>query len=92
MKNLTNGFGKINERTIEMSFKLDDYARGLYGEKEYTIREGILSGKGRIVVKNDYTNSFKNAYYYKEGIFIIQINGTQAKAFAKKNNIEISRI
>lgn len=75
-----------------MSFKLDDYARGLYGDKEYTIREGILSGKGRIVVKNDYTNNFKNAYYYKEGIFTMQINGTQAKAFAKKNNIEIGKM
>ena len=72
-----------------MSFKLDDYARGLYGDKEYTIREGILNGKGRIVVKNDYTNNFRNSYYYKEGIFVMQINGTQAKAFAKKNNIEI---
>lgn len=75
-----------------MTFKLDDYARDIYGNKEYTIRDGILSGKGGIVVKNDFTTNFKNKYYYKEGIFIMQINEIQSKAFANKNNIEIEKI
>lgn len=72
--------------------RLTDYARGLYGDKDYTIKDGILTGKGRLVYENSWQTNWKNAYYYKEGIFVMRVNGNQARTFAKNNNITIEKI
>ena len=72
-----------------MSFKLNQYARDFYGDKDYTIAEGILSGKGQLIIKRDMTTNWKNRYFYKEGLLVMQLDGRQAKSFAKENNIEI---
>ena len=72
-----------------MSFKLTDYARNLYGAKDYTIAEGILEHKGDLVRKNNLSTNFKNQYLYREGILTMKLNGNEAKSFAKQNNIII---
>lgn len=72
-----------------MSFKLSNYARGFYGDKDYTIEEGIMNRKGDIVVQNNLSTGFKNQYFYREGLLEMKLNGTEAKSFAKKNNIII---
>lgn len=72
-----------------MKFKLDDYARDFYGEKSYTIREGILTGKGKLVVERSIRTNWRPLYGYQEGMLVTTINGTEAKKFAKENNITI---
>lgn len=72
-----------------MKFKLDNYARDFYGDKDYTIKEGILSGKGELVVERSLRTNFKPSYGYREGWLVMWVNGTEAKKFAKEHNITI---
>lgn len=72
-----------------MKFKLDDYATDVYGEKNYTIREGILTGKGKLVVERSIRTNWRPSYGYQEGLLVMTINGNEAKKFAKDNNITI---
>lgn len=72
-------------------FKLQDNVRWLTGEKDYTIADALETGKGKLVVRNDYTTNFKNVYYYKEGIFLMRVNGNQARTYAKNHNLTIGK-
>ena len=72
-----------------MSFKLEQYARDFYGDKDYTIAEGILNGKGKLIVKRDMTTNWKNQYFYQEGMLVMRLDGREAKKFAKDNNLTI---
>ena len=72
-----------------MSFKLSSYARDFYGDKDYTIEQGILEGKGELVKKRNWETQFNNEYYYREGILVMRVDGVQAKGFARRNNIKI---
>lgn len=71
-----------------MKFKLDDYAQDFYGNKDYTIREGVLTGKGKLVAQRNISTHWLS-YEYKEGLLSMTINGNEAKKFAKDNNITI---
>ena len=70
-------------------FKLDSKVRDFYGEKSYTIREGILNKKGVLEVERNLYTKWKPEYGYREGLLVMKINGTEAKKFAKDNNITI---
>ena len=72
-----------------MKFRLDQCARNFYGDKDYTIAEGILSGKGKLVVRNNLWTKWKNEYLYQEGLISMRVDGREAKKFAKENNITI---
>lgn len=74
-----------------MSFRLNQYARDFYGDKDYTIAEGILSGKGKLIVRRDMTTNWKNQYLYQEGMLVMQLDGREAKKFAKDNNLTIGK-
>lgn len=74
-----------------MKFRLDQCARNFYGDKDYTIAEGILSGKGKLVVRNNLSTNWKNEYLYQEGLLAMRVNGREAKKFAKENNITIGK-
>lgn len=73
-----------------MSFKLTDNVRNFYGEADYTIEEGILNQKGKLVKRNDLSTKWKNQYYYVEGFLSMRIDGRQAKSFAKENGIKFN--
>jgi len=66
-------------------FNLDNYARGFYGDKDYTIREGITSGKGKLELRNNLETRFKNEYYYVEGWVAMRVNGNQARKLLNNN-------
>lgn len=70
-----------------MRFKLTDNARNWYGESDYTIMDGILSQKGKLVRRNDLFTKWKNQYYYVEGSLSMRVDGRQARSFAKENGI-----
>lgn len=74
-----------------MKFRLDQCARNFYGDKDYTIAEGILSGKGKLVVRNNLWTKWKNEYLYQEGLISMRVDGREAKKFAKENNITIGK-
>lgn len=70
-------------------FKINQRARGFYGDKDYTIAEGILTNKGDLVKKCNWETQFNNEYYYREGLLVMRLNGVEAKGFARRNNVEI---
>lgn len=77
-----------------MKFRLNQYASDFYGYKDYTIAQGILSGKGQLVVMNNHSTKWKNQYFYREGTLLplyMRVNGQEAKKFAKENGIIIGK-
>lgn len=74
-----------------MKFRLGQYAINLYGQSDYTVAEGILSGKGKLVVRNNLWTKWKNEYLYQEGLISMRVDGREAKKFAKDNNITIGK-
>ena len=76
----------------KVKFKLTSKVRTFYGEKDYTIQEALLSGKGYLGVKNDLFTKWKNVYYYKQGFLLMPIDGREAKRFAKENGVEIKEL
>ena len=70
-------------------FRINQKARNLYGDKDYTIAEGILTNKGELVKKRNWETQFNNEYYYREGLLVMRLNGVEAKGCARRNNIEI---
>ena len=66
------------------TFRLDDFVRGFYGDKDYTIRDGIEQGKGDVRLKRDFYTRFKNEYYYVEGAIWSRLDGTQARKVIKE--------
>ena len=74
-----------------MKSRLDQCARNFYGDKDYTIAEGILSGKGKLVVRNNLSTNWKNEDLYQEGLLAMSVDGREAKKFAKENNITIGK-
>ena len=41
-------------------FRINQKARNLYGDKDYTIAEGILTNKGELVKKRNWETQFNN--------------------------------
>lgn len=74
-----------------MRFKLTDNVRNWYGESDYTIMDGILSQKGKLVRRNDLFTKWKNQYYYVEGFLSMRVDGRQARSFAKENGINLEQ-
>lgn len=70
-------------------FRLDSYARNFYGDCDYTIREGVLNGKGVLKVEKSLYTNWKPEYKYVEGMLAMIVDGREAKKFAKDNNITI---
>ena len=70
-------------------FKMNSPVRDFYGDKNYTIEEGLLSGKGVLQKEQNLYTNWKPEYGYREGLLVMKVNGNQAKSFAKKHNLNI---
>lgn len=64
-------------------FKFNNYVRDWYGEKDYTIEEGIKMGKGKVKVEKSIYTNFKPEYSYVEGILAMRLDGREAKKYLK---------
>jgi hypothetical protein len=73
-----------------MKFKLDSSARNFFGDCNYTIREGILNGKGKLVVEKSTQTNWKPEYKYVEGMLAMAVDGREARRSAKANGIKIA--
>jgi hypothetical protein len=71
---------------MSKAFKLTDYAQDFYGNKNYTIEEGVLNHKGIIEKENNLSTNFKNVYYYREGLIAMRLDGRQAQKFVNEFN------
>lgn len=72
-----------------MRFRLDSKVRNFYGDTDYTIKEGLLQGKGVLQVEKNLRTNWKPEYGYREGFIVMRVDGREAKKFAKDNNLKI---
>lgn len=70
-------------------YSLKDNVFDWTGALDYTFEDGLLSGKGKLVKKNNLDTNFKNTYYYVSGFLMYRVNGKEAKKFARENNLVI---
>lgn len=66
-------------------FNLDRKVPSIYGEEDYTFREGIE--KGLLTIKREVSldTNFKPRYFVHKGFFKFAVNGNQAKKYLKED-------
>lgn len=69
---------------MSKKFDLDSYVPSIYGQEDYTFRQGIERGLLVVKMENNLETGFKNRYFAEKGFFKFSINGNQAKKYLKK--------
>lgn len=67
-------------------YKPDDFAISVYGQENYTIKEGIESGKLKVVKQEGLTIFDKPKYFAMiNQVFGMQIDGRFARKYLKED-------